>query len=259
MENTRILKSADKLLELIEVLANSSAPLSASEISTALNMNRTTAYGLINTLLAHEYIEKEIRTNKFTISAKLFELGSKFRFKLPFITPASNAAEKIVSKWHLSVHIAIYQNIGKIIFVHMHLPVDAVGIPVGYVAPAYCNAAGKILMANLPQDVLDFHLDKMVFEKRTQHTFTDKELFKKELMQCRINGYAQDKEEFLDGLSCIAAPIFDFSGKAVASISISGPTISIAEHEKELIEEVKAAAKKVSTEIGYSWGTKPIN
>ncbi|MHC1719415.1 MAG: IclR family transcriptional regulator [Clostridiaceae bacterium] len=258
MEKKRILKSGDRILELIEILATIAGPLSVAEVSDALDMNRTTAYGLINTLESRGFIERDQNTNKYSISAKLFELGSKYLFKLPFLPAASAVADKLVSKWHLSVHIMVYQSIGKILFVHMHVSENTMAIPTGYVAPAYCTAGGKILMASLPVDVQNSHIEKMIFEKRTKNTFTDKNLFKKELMQCREQGYSIDKGEFLEGTACISAPIFDFSGEAVASISISGSSVFVMKHEKELIDEVKAAAKKISTARGYSWGTETL-
>lgn len=258
MENKRILKSADRALELISILATNSTPLSASEIGEVLDINRTTAYGLINTLMEREFIERDSATNKYTIGSKLFELGSKYRFKIPFIPSADVVADTLAARWRLSVHVGIYQNIGKIIFILMHLPVDTVGIPVGYVAPAHCTAVGKILMANLPQNILDSHLDKMLLEKRTKNTIDDKIILKKELEICRERGYSKDNEEFLDGMVCIAAPIIDYTGKAVGAISISGPASTVNEKERELIEDIIASAKKISTEIGYSWGSKSL-
>jgi len=258
MEKKRVLKSGDRILELIEILATKADPLSVSEISDALDMNRTTAYGLINTLESRGFIERDQNTNKYSISAKLFELGSKYLFKLPFLPAASAVADKIVTKWHLSVHIMVYQNIGKILFVHLRVPASTMAIPTGYVAPAYCTSGGKILMASLPEEVLNAHIEKMIFEKRTKNTFTDKDEFKKELMKCREKGYSIDRGEFLDGTDCISAPIFDFSGKAVASISISGPSAFVIKHEQALLDEVKAAAKTISTARGYSWGTETL-
>ena len=99
MEKKRVLKSGDRILELIEILATTAGPLSVAEVSDALDMNRTTAYGLINTLESRGFIERDQNTNKYSISAKLFELGSKYLFKLPFLPAASAVAAARGNAW----------------------------------------------------------------------------------------------------------------------------------------------------------------
>ncbi|MBU3101688.1 MULTISPECIES: IclR family transcriptional regulator [Clostridium] len=250
MEKKRLIQSVDRALELIEILAKTSTPLSAIEISVLLDINRTTAYGLINTLMEHEFIERDQLTNKYTIGVKLFELGTLYRFKLPFTPYANQIADSLVEKWSLEVHVGIYQNNAKVIFVLMHLPINSVGIPAGYVAPAYCTGIGKVLMSFLPDEVMESQIEKINFEKRTQYTISDKIELKKELLICNKQGYAKDNQEFLDGMVCLAAPIKDFTGKVVGAISISGPVSRISENEDDLIYEIISAAKTISTQIG---------
>ena len=74
-----------------------------------------------------------------------------------------------------------------------------------------------------------------------------------ELENIRRNGYATDKEEFGRGIVCVAAPIFDYTGKVVGAIGCSAHTI---DHSDEIIEkllpDVTGAARILSARLGYS-------
>jgi IclR family acetate operon transcriptional repressor len=68
----------------------------------------------------------------------------------------------------------------------------------------------------------------------------------------RRQGYAFDDEERYAGVQCVAAPIFDHSGRVVAAIGISGPTPRmIRATEKALSEAVRAASRQISSRLGY--------
>jgi IclR family acetate operon transcriptional repressor len=89
-------------------------------------------------------------------------------------------------------------------------------------------------------------------EPRTPHTIIKPQALREELRRIRERGYSFDNEEMEEGVICIAAPIFDRSGQAVAAISISGPGSRLKDgHISEAIEPVVAAATEVSGRLGY--------
>lgn len=90
--------------------------------------------------------------------------------------------------------------------------------------PFYCTGGGKAMVAHLPEKRIEEILTNTVFRRFTDHTINDGEVLKRELKSIRIQGYAFDNEEREDGVTCIAAPVFDAYGIPVAAVSISGPT-----------------------------------
>ena len=80
---------------------------------------------------------------------------------------------------------------------------------------------------------------------------------KEELKKVRQIGYAIDQEEVEIGLTCVGVPIRDFTGKVVAAISISGPTLRMS---KDMIPEyIRLAAdtgKKISNALGFKIDSK---
>jgi DNA-binding IclR family transcriptional regulator len=119
--------------------------------------------------------------------------------------------------------------------------------------PAYCTGVGKAMLAYQDETVLLKMLETSKLESLTPKTITDKNELLRNLAKVRENGYSFDDEENNIGLTCVAAPVFDHSGKAKYSISVSGPTARMSEEKiKDAIRIVKAVAKEISSKLGYN-------
>ena len=68
-----------------------------------------------------------------------------------------------------------------------------------------------------------------------------------------LQGYAIVHEEFEEGFSAIAAPVFDHTGRAVAAISISGPTYRMASGQaKSFIKPLLTMTGRISADLGFA-------
>jgi IclR family KDG regulon transcriptional repressor len=65
--------------------------------------------------------------------------------------------------------------------------------------------------------------------------------------------YAVNDEEMEVGVKCISAPILDYTRHVVGALTISGPSVRMAEKRmnNELIPLVKKAAEEISARLGY--------
>lgn len=100
---------------------------------------------------------------------------------------------------------------------------------------------------------IDTHLSVAPLEQFTEFTLTDRDTLMDDLAITRVRGYALDGEERNIGMRCIAAPVFDVHGEAVAGISVSGPTSRVGtEQVAKFSTEVVAAAQELSAAIGGS-------
>ena len=90
------------------------------------------------------------------------------------------------------------------------------------------------------------------FEKYTEHTIVDPQDLTVELKKIRNSGIAYDNEEHELGVRCVAAPIFNQAGDAIAALSISGPTVRMVNKKLILFREmVKNSASEISSIMGY--------
>ena len=77
-------------------------------------------------------------------------------------------------------------------------------------------------------------------------------LLRQEIERIKVNGFAVDNQEFHEDVRCLAAPVRDANGKAIAAIGITGPAMQFTEEKKvEFGCIVKQSADALSTELGY--------
>lgn len=89
--------------------------------------------------------------------------------------------------------------------------------------PLHASASGKAILAHLPQGELEDVLLQVQLIRLTPNTITTKTRLREELRSVREHGYALDRCEHVDGAMCVAAPIFDRQGHAVASVTVTAP------------------------------------
>jgi DNA-binding IclR family transcriptional regulator len=88
----------------------------------------------------------------------------------------------------------------------------------------------------------------------TPHTLPDLAHLLGNLAEIRRCGYALDDEENEAGGRCVAAAIYDHTGRAVAAVSISAPTQRFPREQVPAFgQKVAGTAKAISAELGFTW------
>ena len=117
---------------------------------------------------------------------------------------------------------------------------------------AYCSAMGKSILAFLDESQVKSYLERTSLVAFTATTVTEKEQLLEELAETRRRGYAVDREEAVQGVGCIGAPVFQRDGQAAGSISISGSASRIlGDKMAEYTEELLRTAAEVSRYMGH--------
>jgi IclR family acetate operon transcriptional repressor len=100
---------------------------------------------------------------------------------------------------------------------------------------------------------LEAQVKRIVFRKFTPSTITSAAAFRRVLDEVRASGMAFDREEEMESLHCVAAPIFDHRGYPVAAIWITGPSYRFREEDfPRLGRKVRQAAERVSARFGHN-------
>jgi len=121
--------------------------------------------------------------------------------------------------------------------------------------PAYCTSLGKAILAWMSREELDTYLKHTRLVSYTPNTITDKGRLRQDLKLTRQRGYSLDRQEFVIGIACMGAPIFDHNKRAVAAISISGTSDQVLHNKKKRLEQMQGelirTAKEISRNMGY--------
>lgn len=250
--NIRVLDRAFSILSLLSY----GKPRTPSEIGESIDLSPSTTFRMLSTLAYYRYVRRDEKTNQYQLSLACLELAQAFlssndvrRVALPELAALRDETKE-------TVHLVVLDQM-QVIYLEKLPGLHAIGLMssrVGLRAPAYCTGVGKALLAYQNPDQIREYYKTHALRRFTETTVIDLETLIKQLDQIRDQGFAFDKGEHEDEVRCVAAPIFDMNGKAVAAISISGPAIRMdpVEHNQKLIEQVKRTAMNISSQLGYT-------
>ena len=227
--------------------------LGISELSQMLGLNKSTVYGLVNTLTCNGFLEQVENGRKYRLGIALFELGYLFISRLDSRKVIKDSCAPLAEKYHATLHIATYDE-GEVVYLDK---IDGGGAfisssNVGRRLPLYCTGVGKVLLAYLPPEYRQKYIYGKPMKALTANTITDRETLEKELEKVRENGIAFDNGEVEDGLSCVAAPIFQINGTSKIAVSLSFPFGRIRNVDlDEVIRELRTRTLEASARQGY--------
>jgi DNA-binding IclR family transcriptional regulator len=114
---------------------------------------------------------------------------------------------------------------------------------------AHARATGKLLLAYAPPELRAAYLDAHPPERLTSNTIVAPDALEAELAAIRRRGYSEDREEFVEGVSCVSAPMLS-GDTIVAALTVAAPTPRYESRREELLAAVLAAAGSSQTEPG---------
>ena len=190
---------------------------------------------------------------QYRLGLRLFEVGQIVAQGWEVRAVAAPYITKLLEQLLETVHLAVIDKL-EVLYIDKRESGRSLRIvsQVGMRLPAHCTGVGKVLMAYLPPEQRAELINKKGLPRFTKNTLTDVKTLEDELTRVRMQGFAIDNEEIMDGLRCVAAPIRDQTGKVISAISLSGP-VSRMEGEwfENAILSVTQTAKEISFGLGY--------
>jgi len=245
-------QSVDRALAILGIVSQHNQ-IGITDICKALDLNKTTVYRLLSTLMNNGYIEQVKGSNKYRCTFKLFEMGNKRIQDLDLLEEAKPALEKLADLTKETVHLVVEEGT-EIVYIHKVESTNTIRMHtwVGKKNPMYRTAVGKAILAFSDKEKAIDIWNKSEIVQNTPYTITNINDFLEQLVLVRKNGYAIDNEETEIGIRCVAAPILDFSKNVIGALSISIPTIRFPENEIEVYgNHVKKCSEVISKKLGY--------
>jgi DNA-binding IclR family transcriptional regulator len=250
---THPVKSADRVLDILELLAAEPQGLTLTDISRKLAIARSSAHGLVHTLLQRGYLQQESTGNRaFRLGVRLIQLGLNVGDRLELRSTARPVLERLVSATHDTALIVV-PDAGELLYLDKVVS-DARDVrtdPRSSVPrPLHCTSIGKALLAALADEWVVDILERTGMPPATEFSMTDLQTLLGDLRATRERGYAIDRQEAVLGVCCVGAPIRDFTGRPIASISLS--TVREFFEPERSGPLVAEAAIEISTAMGWT-------
>src|SRR4051812_49869484 len=206
-----IIQSVDRAARILEALAGGPRRLGVSELADRLDMSRPTVHGLLQTLLAHGFVEQDRDSDKYQLGAGLLQLGNSYLDLNELRGRSIVHAERLAERTDAAVRVGGMHGATGVVVHHVFRPDTTLQIlEVGAELPLYASALGKAILAFQPQETME-DLFSGPLPKLTSRTLRPAAL-REELATVRERGIGRERDEAVLGESSLAGAIFDHSG-----------------------------------------------
>ncbi|HKL70012.1 HTH-type transcriptional regulator BhcR [Salibaculum sp.] len=245
------IKSLDRAMGVFEVLSETSG-LSLSALSEETGQSPATVYRILVTLEGRGLVDFDASEQVWHIGPAAFVIGARFLRRTSLVDRARPVMRALMEETGETANLGIEKE-GAVLFlgqVETSATIRAF-FPPGTLSEMHASGIGKALLAHMEDRRLARVLAGVGLQAFTGQTIIDAAALRDDLAGIRARGYAVDNEEKTDGMRCIAAPVFDMTGEAVAGISVSGPTSRVGLDDIDRLSvPVMAAARNLTRAIG---------
>ncbi len=244
--------AVERVFDMLEFLISSGKPRNVTEVSRALKIPKSSAFGILHTLRQRGYIEK-LEDDRYSLTMKLFSLGASMVDSLDQRQQVAPLLRQLALETNITAHLAVLAA-DEAVYIDKAEAPGAIRLTtyVGCRVPLHSTAMGKALLAWLPESEVDRIIRSRGLTAFTPHTISSPAALKAELMQVRSNGYAVSIEENEPGVCGIAGPVFDHTGHVAAAVNVGGTILHIKEKDLTFLGEcVARTAAEMSRRLGY--------
>jgi DNA-binding IclR family transcriptional regulator len=196
----------DKGLDIIELLATASAPISISEISEGVGRSRGEIFRMLQVLEERDYITRGEGDSGYSITSRLFRLGMEQPPVKSAVETALPIMHRLADQVDQACHLVVPSREQIVVIARVDPPGDiGLVVRVGHRRPLSQSASGHVLLAWQNDEVRERWLALI--------TESEPDLDHKKLLQevdlIRARGYASTVSREVDGVIDLSAPIME--------------------------------------------------
>lgn len=251
VKDTGTVQALDRGLQILAALSGGrSATLSDLADSVAIPPSST--HRLLMTLQSHGFVEFRDDSQEWIIGLEAFRVGNAFLQRTNLMESGREVMHRLMADTGETANLAVAAD-GHVVFVSQvetHHPIRAFFSP-GTRSAMHVSGIGKALMAQMPRVQVDAVIQRHGLPAQTPNTLATPGALFADLYRVAERGWSLDDEEANLGMRCVAAPIFNAYGEAIAGVSVSGPSVRLTDYRVPGIAElVKSAALDITHSIG---------
>ncbi|QLG29937.1 IclR family transcriptional regulator (plasmid) [Halorarum halophilum] len=220
-ESTEQLNSVSFACDVLNALDNLGGA-GVTELAKKLDCSKSTAHRQLTTLYNKEYLVKD--GDQYRIGFKCLDMAAHVRDQIDNYDVIREEIDNLAVETGETAQFATEEH-GRVVYLYKARGENGVQTSsnVGTREFFHCTSLGKVMMANMSEDQIDEIIERHGLPAKTVNTVTDRESLREAFEQIRERGYAIDDEENVQGLRCVAAPVFQ--GKDIlGAVSVSGPS-----------------------------------
>lgn len=239
----------ERAMLLLDVLAKHADPVPLKDLASATGLHTSTAHRILNDLVVGRYVER-VDSGLYQLGMRLLELGSLVKGRLNVREVALEPMRELHKLTGQTINLSLQQG-DEIVYIERAWS-ERSGMQVvraiGGRAPLHLTSTGKLFLSVSDPRQVKAYAMRTGLAGTTRNSITQTDQLERDLAQVRRLGYSRDNEELELGVRCIAAGIYDDSGKLQAGLSISAPAERLRD---EWIPVLLRTAAQISEALGY--------
>lgn len=242
-------ESFAKGLSVIRCFGPQNRRMTLSQVAERCNMTRAAARRILLTLLELGYVVQEDRM--FVLTPRVLDLGYSYLSSMPLSHIAQPIMIELGARVGQSCSVATLDGTEVVYLLRMPKRnlLNTPGISLaGMRLPAFVSSMGRVMLAALPDEELKARLDRSELRPYTPRTFWQRPALEKEIRKCGKQGYSLIIDEFEEGLSAVAVPIVDASGRTIAAMNIACNSSSVRRQDLigQILPELRHAVSRLN-------------
>src|SRR3989339_67652 len=197
-----------KAFVILDVISKSNQGLRISEISSRLDISKSTVHGITAALEDVGALVRDSVSKRYTTGLTLMTLGKAAYERIDFKNIARPIMEDLMEQCQESVFLGVRNGESVTVIDIIESRKDfKITSPIGTTLPLMAGAVGKLFLSQMDSHDIEKYLHANPLVRYTANTIIDSDLYAKELEKVRQSGIATDDQEYLSGVRAVAAPI----------------------------------------------------
>ncbi|NMB41819.1 MAG: IclR family transcriptional regulator [Firmicutes bacterium] len=237
-----------RAFDILEEIARTPSELGTSDLARKLTIPKSTVYGIVQALMDIGALRQNKKTNKFFLGPTLVRLGNQALAGINIRSTARPYMDKLSEEHKVTVFMGVFDEHGITIVERADSPLELkITAPIGARIPIFAGASGKVFLAGMRKNMLDKILKERSIPKFTENSITDPEQYYRELDKVRQEGFANDFEEYIQGVNAVSVPLLaDSWGWPAAALWLVGFSHTF---NGEKLKQAVTASLKAAKEI----------
>ncbi len=243
----------ERALDILDCFDYQNRELGLSRISKATGLNMSTTKRLISNLLDRGYLQLDAETKQYQLGLRLFELGGIVYSSFSLRKAAAAGMKRLQEETACTILLGARMD-GQLVYIDKLKGRGMINISseIGWRRPLHYGMLGMVVMAFQPPEKAKEILASSPLAAYTPFSITDPDAFSLRLEEIRKNGYCVERQEAVEGIIGIAAPIRDHSRQVAAAL---GAALPISQDDKKEVRRIvtllEQVVKEISGNLGY--------
>nr|WP_211289582.1 IclR family transcriptional regulator [Sporomusa silvacetica] len=246
-----------RTVDILNLIAESKSALTITEISNFLQMPKTSTFDIVYALISKGFLEvADERLKTFGLGIQAFKVGMAYLEKTDLHQAARPLLEYMMNEAGETTFLAMQKN-NQIVYLDKVEASSSIRTAscLGSTNPMHCTGVGKALLAAYPNERVRSIISSEGMLPKTEYSLPNLAALLADLDRIRKRGYSIDCRESEVEVFCVAAPVYDRTGSAVAAMSIAGMASRFIGKEERICfcgNLVRATVLRLSQKLGFT-------